>query len=206
MQRAGRVFASVVITSVISLMVFTGAGRGDLATFAQSRQEPGRSIGTISTQGDLIVMTLEEGVLGSANLFDLGGRTLRFTPAPGGYRGENLPLQWDAEFGAEVSDASATLQSFAFPFSGERWKQLSVGVTGSIAFGPPRGAAPAGRGAGGGGGGGRGGGRSGGVSIGRFDQLQDAAPELVNTVPAICVFMKPRMSGKRYLKELADRV
>jgi hypothetical protein len=203
MQLPTRAFASAVLPPVIiSLVVFSGGGRDDLASFAQPRQEPGRSIGTVSTQGDLIVMTLEEGVLGSANLFDLGGRTLRFTPAAGGYRGENMPLQWDPEFGPEMSDASATLQGFAFPFSGERWKQLSVGVTGSITFGPPRGAAPAGRGAGGG----RGGGRSGGVSIGRFDQLRNAASSLVNTVPAICVFMKPRMSGKRYLKELSDRV
>lgn len=69
---------------------------------------------------------------------------------------------------------------------------FSVGVTGSIAFGPP----PAG---------GRGG-RGGGVSIERFAQLQEAAPALLNTVPAICVFFKPRMSGTRYVKELADRV
>ena len=45
--------------------------------------EPGRSIGTISTQGDLIVMTLNEDALGKANLFDLVRRTLRFTPQAG---------------------------------------------------------------------------------------------------------------------------
>src|SRR5206468_6983359 len=65
----------------------------------------------------------------------------------------------------------------------------------SIAFGPaPAGAAAAGRG-----------GRGGGVNIGRFDQLQDGARNLINTMPAICVFFKPRMSGTRYFKELADR-
>jgi hypothetical protein len=180
------------------LFVFSAAGHRAPAALAQARDEPGRSIGTISTHGDIIVMTLDEGVLGAANLFDLEGRTLRFTPDAGGYRGENLPLQWDAEFGAEMSGASATFQDFAFPFSGQRWKQMSVGVTGSMSFG----AAPDGAGAGGA----RGGGRGGGVSIGRFDQLQNAAPALVNTVPAICVFMKPRMGGTRYLKQLADRV
>ena len=187
---------SRILISVAISLIFIGAmgGRG---TFAQPRQEPGRSIGTITTQGDLIVMTLEEGVLGSANLFDLAGRTLRFTPVVGGYRGENLPLAWDGEPGTEMSNASLTLQGFAFPFSGQSWKQLSVGVTGSISFGSSTGP-------GGGGGGGRGGG--GGVSIGRFDQLQTAAPALVNTSPAICVFMKPRMSGTRHVKELADRV
>ena len=49
-------------------------------------------------------------------------------------------------------------------------------------------------------------GRGGGVSIDRFAQLQEAARTLINTVPAICVFFKPRMSGTRYVKELADRV
>lgn len=40
---------------------------------AQGRQEPGRSIGTISREGNLIVMTLEKDVLGQANLFNLSG-------------------------------------------------------------------------------------------------------------------------------------
>ena len=161
---------------------------------AQGRQEPGRRIGTISTQGDLIVMTLDEGALGHENLFDLGRRTVRFTPDGAGYRAENLPLRWDAEFGAELTGSQATLRNFAFPFSGKSWDSFSVGMTGSISFGAPP--AP---------GGGRGG-RGGGVTIGRFDQLGEATRSLINTVPAICVFLKPRMSGTRYVKELADRV
>ena len=44
------------------------------------------------------------------------------------------------------------------------------------------------------------------MTIGRFDQLQEAARKLVNSQPAICVFMKPRMSGTRHVKELTDRV
>jgi len=163
---------------------------------AQGRQEPGRSIGAVSAQGDLIVMELNEGALGKANLFDLDRHTLRFTPVGAGYRAENLPFQWDAEFGAEMNGPQASLHNFAFPFSGKSWDALSVGITGSITFGA----------AAGGGRGGALGGRSGGVAIGRFDQLQEAARTLVNTVPAICVFLKPRMSGHRYGKELADRM
>ena len=155
------------------------------------RQEPGRSIGTIRTQGDLIVMTLDKEVLGRANMFDLVKRTLRFTPEGAGYRVENVALKWDAEFGAAVTNPPVTLRNFMFPFSGKMWDTLSVGLTGSISFG----AAPSGSG-----------GRGGGVSIDRFAQLQEAARTLVNTVPAICVFFKPRMSGERYVKELADRV
>ena len=68
--------------------------RGTMA-YGQLRQDPGRSIGTITTQGDLIVMTLNEDGFGKANMFDLARRTLRFTPDGAGYRAENLPLQWE---------------------------------------------------------------------------------------------------------------
>ncbi|HYL78955.1 MAG TPA: hypothetical protein VEU96_32490 [Bryobacteraceae bacterium] len=156
---------------------------------AQGRQDPGRSIGTVSTRGDLIVVTLNEGVLGKANLFDLVHRTMKFTPEGRGYRAQNLALQWDSEFGDKISNPQVSLHNFAFPFSGKSWDSLSVGITGSLRFGEAQGA-----------------GRGGGVSIGRFDQLQEAARTLINTVPAICVFFKPRMSGARYVKELPDRV
>jgi hypothetical protein len=139
----------------------------------------------------MIVMTLDEGVLGKANLFDLGQRTLRFTPDGPGYRVANLPVEWDSDFGPEMQTAQVTLHNFQFPFSEKNWDTFSVGATGSIRFG----AAAGGRG-----------GMGGGVSIGRFDRLQYAARNLIDTVPAICVLFKPRMSGKRYLKELADRV
>src|ERR1700683_4650792 len=84
---------------------------------ASAQQEPGHSLGKVTVQGDLIVMTLDQGVLGKANLFNLDHHTLHFTPEGAGYRAENLPLQWDAEFGAETG-AQVTLKKFAFPFSG----------------------------------------------------------------------------------------
>jgi hypothetical protein len=166
----------------------------ECAVNAQPRQEPGRSIGTVTTQGDLIVITLDKDALGKANLFDLVRHTLRFTPEAGGYRAENLAFQWDAEFGSAVAGSEVTLHNFAFPFSGKTWDSFSVGTTGSIRFGAAQSGPTAG------------GGRGGGVSIGRFDQLQEAARSLINTVPTICVFFKPRMSGTRYVKEMADRV
>lgn len=174
------------------LLCFFGILPHQQVAHTQGRQEPGRSIGTISTQGDLIVMTLDEGVLGQANMFDLVRRTLRFMPEGTGYRAENVALKWDAEFGTAVTNPQVTLRNFAFPFSGKTWEALSVGLTGSISFGPvPSGPATN---------------RGGGVSIDRFAQLQEAARTLINTVPALCVFFKPRMSGTRYVKELADRV
>src|ERR1043166_2657764 len=75
------------------------------ALAGQPRLEPGRAIGKVSTNGNLVVMELDEGVLGKANMFDLAGRTLRFTPDGQGYRIENAALAWDAEFGPELSGA-----------------------------------------------------------------------------------------------------
>ena len=47
---------------------------------AQDEPLAGKPIGSISTHGDLVVLTLDEGALGHANLFDLAKHTLRFTP------------------------------------------------------------------------------------------------------------------------------
>src|SRR3989441_2220033 len=192
MKRSRWFFSKSAWLIVFVLCVSGVLSRGNVA-YSQGRQEPGLSIGTITTQGDLIVMTLNEGVFGRANMFDLARHTLRFTPEGAGYRAENLTLQWDSEFGNEMSDPQLTLHNFSFPYSGKNWDSFSVGVTGSISFG----AAQSNPG---------GGGRGGGVSVGRFAQLHEASRTLINTVPAICVFFKPRMSGKRYVKELTDRV
>jgi hypothetical protein len=167
---------------------------------AQDREPPGRSIGKVSVVGNLIFMELDEGALGQQNLFDLGQRTLRFTPGSEGYRVESLPLRWDGDFGEQLTSHQVRLHNFSFPFSGKPWNSFSVGVTGSIRFAPenslPTDVTP--------GFGTRG--NEGGVSIGRFDPLTEGAAMLVDTDPAICVFFKPRMSGNRYVKELQDRV
>jgi hypothetical protein len=170
------------------------------AAHAQEREGPGKPIGKVSVVGNLILMELDEGALGQENLFDLSQRTLRLTPVSEGYRVENLALRWDADFGQQISSPQATLHNFSFPFSGKNWDSFSVGVTGSIRFGANEASA---EGAGLGFGARR---DEGGVSIGRFDPLTEGAANLVNSVPAICVFFKPRMSGTRYVKELQDRV
>ena len=183
------------------LLVLSFAVLLPAAARPQEREQPGHSIGKASVLGRLILMELDKGALGQENLFDLDQRTLRFTPEGNGYSVEDLPLHWDADFGQKLASPEVTLHNFSFPFSGQTWNSFSVGVTGSIRFGPPArpafgSGAPAGfripdRG---------------GVSIARFDQLSEGAGNLVNTVPAICVFFKPRMSGDRYAKELEDRV
>jgi hypothetical protein len=149
---------------------------------AQNVPAPGKSLGRISTQGELIVFELDEGALGQSNLFDLVRQTLRFTPENGGYRVERTAFAWDADFGGQAPPRTpVSLHNFSFPFSGTTWDALAVDTTGAIGFGS-------------------------GVTIGRFDQLQNAAKALAGKTPAICVFMKPRMNGPHYVKELADRV
>lgn len=168
------------LTAATASLVFVTAGVA--AQSGQGRNEPGKSIGSVSTQGDLIVLTLNERALGTANLFDLVRHTLRFTPDAGGYRVERTAFAWDPVFGDQAQPRSpVALHQFVFPFSGRTWDTLSVDTTGSIGFG-------------------------GGVAIARFDQLQVAAKALVNKAPAICVFLKPRMTGPHFVKELADRV
>jgi hypothetical protein len=170
-----------------------------LPAHAQFGNEPGHSIGKVTVQGNLILLTLNEGALGHSNLFNLAHHTLRFMPDGGGYRVANVPFAWDGDFGTALTSSHVTLNNFAFPFSGKSWTSLSVGMTGSIVFGeaersnPP----PGQRGVSVG--------RDGGLAVERFAELEDAAPEFVNKVPAISVFFKPRLSGTRYVKELTDR-
>ena len=166
-----------------------------LSNAQEDRLEPGRPIGKVTTQGNLIVMELDDGVLGKANLFDLVGRTLRFTPEGSRFRVESTALRWDSDFGPELSGAEVALHQFTFPFSGQKWNSFRVGRTGSIRFGSPSGDSPDAYGR-----------NDGGVSIGRFDPLAGAAATLIDSAPAICVFFKPRMSGPHFVKELGDRV
>jgi hypothetical protein len=107
-----------------------------------------------------------------------------------------MSLRWDADYGPELTGAEVTLQKFAFPFSGKSWKSLRVGTTGSILFGASEGKVgsdPYGH-------------REGGIVLDRFDELSDVAAKLVDKAPAICVFLKPRLTGPHYVKELSDRV
>ena len=170
----------------------------DLRDIAIAPERTGRSIGQVSTHGDLIVIELDREVLGQPNLFNLVGRTLRFSPAGSRYRVTNQTLQWEPDYGVELPGSDVRLQRFTFPFSGQRWSSFSVGTTGSIRFGPSpqEGDVDAyGR-------------FDGGIAsaIGRFVRLADAGGRLGARAPAISVFLKPRMSGPRYVRESADRV
>lgn len=147
-------------------------------------QTPPQSLGTISTRGDLIILELDPDAIPPANLFDLEGRTVRFTPDGAGYRAEVLPLQWDPEFGRQLEGGQLALRNFTFPMSGRDWDAFFVNRLGTISFGEDESA----------------------FEVGRFAPLGRSGDVPLNTVPVISVFLKPRMSGPRYVKELADRV
>jgi hypothetical protein len=89
---------------------------------AAQQTTAGQSIGQVSTNGDLIVIELDRGALGQPNLFDLVGRTLRFTPAGARYRVTNRALRWETDYGVALVGSDVRLQRFAFPFSGRRWR------------------------------------------------------------------------------------
>jgi hypothetical protein len=180
------------------IVLLCGLVLNPASPYAGQQKTPGHSIGQVSTNGDLIVIELDRAAIGQPNLFDLVGRTLRFSPAGSRYRLTNRTLQWEADYGVELSGSDVSLQRFTFPFSGQRWSSFSVGTTGSIRFGPqPRvgDVDPYGR-------------RDGGIAsaIGRFDRLADVGGRLGARAPAISVFLKPRMAGPHYVRELADRV
>ena len=183
----GRSWRSAVLLSCVLIVALS---------HAQQDNEPGRSIGKISVSGDLIILELDDGALGKANLFDLTGHTLRFTPEGSRYGVQNEPLHWDPDYGPELTGAEASLHGFAFPFAGRLWKWFLVGTTGSIRFGASEkdiAVDPYGH-------------RDGGIVLDRFDRFAEVAGKFSDKVPAICVFLKPRMLGAHYVKELSDRV
>jgi len=157
-----------------------------------AQRGPGRPIGKVKTIGNLIHLELDSGAVAPERLFDLDHRTLRFTPDGSGYRVENVSLVWDADFGPALTGGAATLNTFAFPFSGQTWNTFNVG-TGAVTFGTPVG------------GGGRG--RS-GFQMERYASMQTVGRTFVNMVPGISAFSRvaiDQRSVQRYVKELGDR-
>ena len=203
---------------------------------ADVRQVAGKQIGTVTTVGDIAVLELDPGVITDANLFDLDGRTLRFTPAGSGYTVENMPLAWESDIGDEMGGGAR---------GGRGGRGGARGVPGRGGRGEAA-AGQQGRGARGGaaagqeGRGGRGGpsepnvsltrftfpfsdttwtgltvnplgsitfgGDYGDLGLPRFIHMQTLGPNLVNKVPLISVFMKQRMRGSRFVSERDDRL
>lgn len=147
-------------------------------------QMQGRSIGSVTTRGELILIELDTDAVALPNLFDLEGRTLRFVSESRGYRAENLPLQWEPDFGERLETPKVALEHFAFPMGGRTWDSVFVNPLGTISFGADARAFP----------------------IGRFAEIRTSGASVVNTVPVVSAFLKPRMTGQRFLRQYPDRV
>ena len=74
-----------------------------------------------------------------ANLFDLNGRTLVFTPdRQGGYSRRVQALAWEENIGEPVADGAViALEDFTFAFAGHRWASFHVSRHGLLTFGGP---------------------------------------------------------------------
>ena len=74
----------------------------------------------------------------TVNPFDLNGRTLVFTPGGGGYSRSVRPVAWEDDIGQPVaSGEEVQFRSFAFDFSGDRWRSFFVSQRGVVTFGEP---------------------------------------------------------------------
>ena len=169
------------------ILLFAFAAAPD--AFAQP--QPGHPIGTVSVRDKLILLELDTGVIAPEHLFDLDHRTVRFVPDGAGYRVETVKAAWDTALGTPLAANQVALHDFRFPFSGRTWDTLSV-QTGTITFGAPTARTRNARG--------------GGFYVDRFAELRVAAGTLLNQLPGIAAFLKPRMTGPRYVSERPDRV
>ena len=108
------------------------------ATGADSTGAAGSGL-VSTTPNDQILVELLPGETDSANLFDLNGRTLVFTPdGHGGYSRSVQPAAWEENIGQLVADGEEIdLDSFMVDFAGRRWGSFFVNRHGLITFGEP---------------------------------------------------------------------
>ena len=123
------------------------------------------------------------------NLFDLNERTLVFTPdGTGRYSREVRALEWEEEIGEEVVyravyGAVIMLESFDFPFAGQRWDSFHLGPPGVLTFGGPFTYRPS--------------------NIGF--KMQQIADNFIST-PTVSAFYKPGRYGTRHVARRTDRI
>ena len=96
--------------------------------------------GVSVTSEDQIIVELDPADLVPANLFDLSGRTLVFTPdRRGGYSRAVHPLDWYPNDRGEWHSrpVKIELKHFHFEFSGQKWHSFFLSRNGLITFGKP---------------------------------------------------------------------
>ena len=100
---------------------------------------------TVTADGQIVVELAPEDTT-SANLFDLNGRTLVFTPdGRGGYSRDVRSLEWEESLGADVTlewdrhrdGVEVEFGDFEFDYAGRRWSSVFVSRHGFLTFGAP---------------------------------------------------------------------
>ena len=137
------------------------------------------------TTDNQIVVELAPDEATSPNPFDLNERTLVFTPdGKGRYSREVKALEWVEEIGEEAeSGAVIMLESFDFPFAGQRYDSFHLGPPGVLAFGGPFSS-----------------------SMPPVDStMQEIAEDFVSS-PTISVLYKPNLDAVRHVAHWPNRI
>ena len=129
---------------------------------------------SVTDRGQILV-ELTRGDIVPANLLDLAGHTLVFTPdGRGGYSRSVRALAWDDDIGNRVGNNEEIEVSFPFDFAGQRWESFFVSRYGVVTFGEPYPFRPDGP--------------------DRQGTMQEIAVHL-GTPPLIAALYKPRLGG-----------
>ena len=117
---------------IFALVLLSGSG-----AFA-THTRPGAVNGVSTTVDNRILVELQPGDTRRANLFDLNGMTLVFTPdGQGGYSRSVQPLAWEEGLGDEINEGEEIALEFPFDFGGQTWTSFHVSKHGALTFGRP---------------------------------------------------------------------
>ena len=142
-MRTSHLFATGLKVGLILFLLGVWAdGSGGLRhrdAVASDSTQASATDGISITPDNQILVELTPDDTASANLFDLNGRTLVFTPdGAGGYSRKVQSLAWEEDIGKPVADGAViALESFAFDFAGQSWDSLHVSRSGLMTFDGP---------------------------------------------------------------------
>ncbi len=172
---------------LVAALIFGSGGSAQTPADPPIAITPVQSGVSVTSEGQILVELLP-GDLDPANLLDLAGRTLMFTPADGGYTREVRPVGWEED----APDAErlrgpieVELEHFRFPFAGQEWDSFFYARPGLISFGRP---VPSDYG---------------------WPERFGTMPEVFNLLaitPIISALYKPNLGGVVQLSKLPDRV
>ena len=148
---------------------------------------PVRSGISVTSENQILVEFLPED-LDPANLLDLAGRTVVFTPdGRGGYWRSVRDVALEEDIGEEPSSDRQEIElDFPFEFSGRKWRSFFVTGNGLITFGKPFPSWDSG-------------------TPSRFGTMQIIADAFL-VAPTISALYKPHLGGRTYVSSKLDRV